>query len=50
MSTIFRSVLLAAPFAVPASLAFAYTSEQAVAGRAVYEQVCVNCHGANLRA
>jgi PQQ-dependent dehydrogenase (methanol/ethanol family) len=49
MSTILRGVLLAA-FAMPASLAFAFTSEQAAAGRAVYEQVCTNCHGANLRA
>src|SRR6185436_15022602 len=49
MSTILRSALLLAPLALPASLAFAYTAEQAAAGRAAFDQTCANCHGTNLR-
>jgi alcohol dehydrogenase (cytochrome c) len=49
MSTILRSTLLLASLALPASLASAFTAEQATAGRATFEQICANCHGANLR-
>jgi alcohol dehydrogenase (cytochrome c) len=35
--------------ALQAAPALAFTSEQAAAGRAAYEQRCAACHGANLR-
>jgi alcohol dehydrogenase (cytochrome c) len=49
MSTIVHRTLLLASLAVLASPALAFTAEQAVAGRAAYEQTCATCHGANLR-
>jgi mono/diheme cytochrome c family protein len=49
MSTILRSALLLLSLAVPASWAFAFTAEQAAAGRAAFEQSCAMCHGQNLR-
>ncbi|HSC14121.1 MAG TPA: PQQ-binding-like beta-propeller repeat protein, partial [Gammaproteobacteria bacterium] len=48
MSTI-RSALLLASLAAPVSPALAFTTEQAAAGRAAYEQTCASCHGASLR-
>ena len=38
-----------ASLAWPAASALAFTSEQAAAGRAAYEQNCAACHGATLR-
>jgi alcohol dehydrogenase (cytochrome c) len=49
MSTILRSALLFSSLAVPGSCAFAFTAEQAAAGRAAFEQTCAMCHGQNLR-
>ena len=34
---------------LPASHAWAFTAEQAAAGRAAFEQTCATCHGATLR-
>ena len=42
------SVVVAALVLV-AQDARAFTTEQAAAGRAAYEQSCITCHGANLR-
>ena len=44
-----RLVTLTAVLALPTQLAFAFTAEQAEAGRASYTQVCAACHGADLR-
>jgi alcohol dehydrogenase (cytochrome c) len=41
--------VLAAAGACVATPALAFTPEQAAAGRAVYEQSCVTCHGGNFR-
>jgi alcohol dehydrogenase (cytochrome c) len=41
--------ILFAGVAFAAAPAFAFTAEQAAAGRAAYEQSCVACHGPNLR-
>src|SRR5262245_35868995 len=49
MSTILRSALVLSSLAAPVSCAFAFTSEQAAAGRAAFEQTCAMCHGQNLR-
>ena len=49
MGTILRSALLLSSLAAPVSCAFAFTAEQAAAGRAAFEQTCAACHGANLR-
>ena len=44
-----RLLPLTAILAFPAQLSFAFTAEQAEAGRASYTQACVACHGADLR-
>src|SRR5829696_8420305 len=44
-----RLVTLTAVLASPTQLAFAFTAEQAEAGRASYTQICAACHGADLR-
>jgi alcohol dehydrogenase (cytochrome c) len=44
-----RLVTLTAVLALPTQLAFAFTAEQAEAGRASYTQICAACHGADLR-
>jgi alcohol dehydrogenase (cytochrome c) len=49
MSTILRGAPLFLPLVFAAAPAFAFTADQAAAGRAAYEQTCSNCHGANLR-
>jgi alcohol dehydrogenase (cytochrome c) len=52
MSSIVRPLLLPAAGALfigHATAALAYTTEQATAGHAAYEQSCTTCHGANLR-
>jgi alcohol dehydrogenase (cytochrome c) len=41
--------LSAAAAVLSSPTAFAFTAEQAAAGRAAYEQTCVACHGPNLR-
>ncbi len=41
------AVAIVTSLAAPPALAF--TPEQAAAGRAVYEQSCITCHGPNLR-
>src|SRR5512139_1192035 len=49
MSTISRSALVLASLALPVTSAFAFTNEQATAGRVAFEQTCAMCHGQNLR-
>ena len=49
MQTRARLVTLTAAFALPTQLAFAFTAEQAEAGRATFTQSCAACHGADLR-
>jgi alcohol dehydrogenase (cytochrome c) len=49
MSSIVRSAPLLFPLVFAAAPAFAFTAEQAAAGRAAYEQSCASCHGPNLR-
>ncbi|HVJ30827.1 MAG TPA: hypothetical protein VNA66_11010, partial [Gammaproteobacteria bacterium] len=49
MSTILRSALFLSSLAIPVSYTFAFTAEQAAAGRAAFEQTCAMCHGQNLR-
>ncbi len=49
MKSILRRAVLLAPVALSAAPAFAFTAEQAAAGRAAYEQSCATCHGPNLR-
>ncbi len=44
-----RFLPLTAILALPAQLSFAFTAEQAEAGRASYTQACAACHGADLR-
>ena len=49
MTSILCRAVLLAPVALAAAPAFAFTAEQAAAGRAAYEQTCVACHGSNHR-
>jgi alcohol dehydrogenase (cytochrome c) len=50
MNSVSRLLLLpASVLALHATPLLAFTSEQAAAGRAAYEQRCATCHGANLR-
>ena len=49
MTSVLRRAVLLALVALSAAPAFAFTAEQAAAGRAAYEQGCVACHGPNLR-
>ena len=44
-----RLVTLTAVVALQTPVAFAFTAEQAEAGRASYTQICAACHGADLR-
>src|SRR5688572_16858384 len=48
MPSMLHPILLAG-VAFAAAPAFAFTAEQAAAGRSAYEQSCVACHGPNLR-
>ena len=49
MNRCVRFLPLTAILALPAQLSFAFTAEQAEAGRASYTQACAACHGADLR-
>ena len=49
MPSILRGAVLLAPVALSAAPVFAFTAEQAAAGRISYGQVCVACHGADLQ-
>ena len=49
MNATARSLYIAAVAGLAAQHAFAFTPEQAAAGRAAYEQSCAACHGANMR-
>src|SRR5688572_390027 len=49
MRSMLRCVVLLGLVALSAGPAFAFTVEQAAAGRAAYEQSCASCHGASLR-
>ncbi len=49
MKSMLRTAVLLAPVALSAAPAFAFTAEQAAAGRAAYDQTCVTCHGPSLR-
>ena len=45
----FASLATIAALGLHCAPAFSFTAEQADAGRAVFEQTCATCHGANLR-
>jgi alcohol dehydrogenase (cytochrome c) len=51
MSSIQRcaSLALSVALGLHSAPAFSFTTEQAAAGRAAFEQTCATCHGANLR-
>jgi len=49
MSPTLRGALVLATLALPSTSAFAFTAEQAAAGRGAYEQACAACHGATFR-
>ncbi len=46
--TLLALALLLAPAAYAQEVALSYTADQAQRGKAVFDQTCVACHGANL--